>query len=570
MYSPEEQSIIKELVAQWAEDADIDEALAYYKQKKTEQPTSIKDVLGGITTKLQWAGKQVVEGGQSLVTNTIRWVGNIAALWVKSTPWIADVLLPWTPIKDVKNRLAGRIARWTEKIASGIEWINKDLSTTSTGAKVWEFASYLTPSIWAEKAAVKWMSGMSKLITKFPKLWSIATWTTRWLAGGAGYEAAQKWTIGKDTLTQWGIWAAFPIAWMALNLLGKWAATILGATAGTGTSIKESFKAGLQWGKAQAENIAGLTWKISADDLLSKEKDALKILRDNKKIVYGDRYGKFLEESSKKWVLDNTDLLNTFTRKLKEYGAVVPKDLEWTWAKLDEAGKSELMKNMFAKSSVVDPNQINQISQILDDLSIKFRKSSLDSLDTLKHRVQGRIEMSWDNPILVDTYNAITKKIQSNSKVYTQMQDEYGKMTGVIKEISESLKPNGNKATAVTKLQNALKDNTGLRQEVLDQLEKLSGIKLKPAIAWVAAQNLVPTGLRGAGIGFAIATTASVNPTLIPYFLASSPKVTSGLWLTLGISKRKMLEVLNAIRNKTGNVLPENIVRNLLAPKSNP
>lgn len=63
------------------------------------------------------------------------------------------------------------------------------------------------------------------------------------------------------------------------------------------------------------------------------------------------------------------------------------------------------------------------------------------------------------------------------------MQDEYGKMTGVIKEISESLKPNGNKATAVTKLQNALKDNTGLRQEVLDQLEKLSGIKLKPAIA---------------------------------------------------------------------------------------
>lgn len=52
------------------------------------------------------------------------------------------------------------------------------------------------------------------------------------------------------------------------------------------------------------------------------------------------------------------------------------------------------MKNMFAKSSVVDPNQINQISQILDDLSIKFRKSSLDSLDTLKHRVQGRIEMS--------------------------------------------------------------------------------------------------------------------------------------------------------------------------------
>lgn len=571
MYSPEEESIIKELVAQWAEDADIDEALAYYKQKKSEQPTSIKDVLGGISTKLQWAGKQVVEWGQSLVTNTIRWIGNIAALWVKSAPWVADVLLPWTPIKDAKNKLAGQITRGTEKVASGIEWINKDLSTTSAWAKIWEFASYLTPSIGAETAAVKWMAGMSKLVSQFPKLWKIGTGAMRWLAGGAGYEAAEKGTIGKDTLTQWGIWAVIPWLGILGNTVWRGAADLLGTASGTGTAIKQSFDAGIKWWDELALLRKARSGWVKPVEIVETVQQGLNAIKsDQSKIYKWANWSQFMKDSQKTGMLDNSDIVQNIISKIP-WLKNIP-DLAKTWSTLDDVGKNELLKGMLKKSKITNTGEIGTLKSLLDDLTDPeaFKKTNLVDLDSLKNRISSYIEDTGTSPWLVEAKNAVLNKIKKFSPVYSEMQTDYNTFNRSIREINDALKPWGNLGTAITKIQNALQDKTGLRQEAIKELERLSGVKLLPTIAGVSTQNILPSGLRGAMIttgGAAAVSTGwwSKIIDVLAYAGLTSPKVLGKTATALGVSKWKYLKAIQALQGKVGNVAPWNIARNLLS-----
>ena len=70
---------------------------------------------------------------------------------------------------------------------------------------------------------------------------------------------------------------------------------------------------------------------------------------------------------------------------------------------------------MFANSSLTRKSPIIQeVGEILDDLSSGFSKTTLDNLDTFKHRLSGRIEQSGTHPILSELKKSVTDKIMKS------------------------------------------------------------------------------------------------------------------------------------------------------------
>ena len=132
--------------------------------------------------------------------------------------------------------------------------------------------------------------------------------------------------------------------------------------------------------------------------------------------------------------------------------------------------------------------------------------------------------------------------------MYKKMSEDYNKATDIMNDISAALKPDGNKAIAINKLLSGFRDSSKFRQQALEELEKYTGVKLKPAIAGVAGQKwLNPSGntlASGAGIGWL--ATSGFLPSALALLSASSPKVVIRTAQALGISARRLQQAIEA------------------------
>lgn len=172
---------------------------------KNPAPKSMGDILTGIGAKQQ-------EFTQGAVTGAIRGIGNIGSFATRNVGMGLDAVLPWTPIRNITQPAADKFKAWAEKIASSIEWVNKDLNAQSTTSKVGEFVGQtaLTAPIGGIAGKAATMGG------------KVALGALEGVLQGGTYDVASQWKVWTWAIAGWLVWGASPLIWKAYQKLSSW------------------------------------------------------------------------------------------------------------------------------------------------------------------------------------------------------------------------------------------------------------------------------------------------------------------------------------------------------------
>ena len=171
-------------------------------------------------------------------------------------------------------------------------------------------------------------------------------------------------------------------------------------------------------------------------------------------------------------------------------------------------------------------------------------------LDILKQRIQDRW-LGWEWTSKSDNLstflsNAVKDKIVAEIPEYAEMTRKYETVTNELREIDKvlSLWNNKNKMTAMTRLNQTLKNNTAFRKEMLEKLEDLAWVNLKAAIAWSNLSEWTPSWLMSLiwtwWIWYWLASwlslwTVAWLPTMSPKLIWTTAKI---LWTSTNVIKK--------------------------------
>lgn len=338
-----------------------------------------------------------------------------------------------------------------------------------------------------------------------------------------------------DTLSLWNVlkseWKVVR-AWVSAISKGLQIvppAFIWKTTGAWAAAIKEAFKSG--WKESFAKALRG---EITDNDLLIAARQGFETIKQQKSEVYGEDYKKLAQNKTKLWLEDiQSDLkqsLDEFKIKLE------PTD---KWIELN-----------FDGSTVTQGSSKKQIQEMFDDI-LYWTDDTPDGLDTLKQRVQDRYlwwEWTWKADILsTKLSNKIKDKIVNEVPEYAQMTKSYENVMNELRDIEKTLKiwDDKNKASAITRLWQTFKDNIAFREEMVNKLEELSGVDLRPWLAWAALRDVMPKWLI-----WSIWPTSIwywvwawiFSPWLVVAMLGSSPRViwefARAIWVSRNILKK--------------------------------
>ncbi len=163
---------------------------------KNPAPKSMADIL-------TWIGAKQQEFTQGAVTGAIRGIGNIGSFATRNVGRWLDVVLPWTPIQDFTAPVAQKFQAWAEKIALGLENINKDLDAQSLTSKAGQFAwqAAMTSPI-GGTGAIAWA-------LQWAAYWAVSTWEVKpsdvvlWGVLGKAWQVISKWKWVAEKLQAW-------------------------------------------------------------------------------------------------------------------------------------------------------------------------------------------------------------------------------------------------------------------------------------------------------------------------------------------------------------------------------
>lgn len=81
--------------------------------------------------------------------------------------------------------------------------------------------------------------------------------------------------------------------------------------------------------------------------------------------------------------------------------------------------------------------------------------------------------------------NSVKSKIEKAVPEYAEMTKAYQNITNEIKEIEKilALGDKSSRMTAITRLNQSMRDNLSMRKEVVEKLEELAGIDLKAGLS---------------------------------------------------------------------------------------
>ena len=160
------------------------------------------------------------------------------------------------------------------------------------------------------------------------------------------------------------------------------------------------------------------------------------------------------------------------------------------------------IKLNFDNSTITQKASQKQISEMFDDI-INWTDDTPEGLDVLKQRVQDRF-LGGEGTKKADRFstivsNQIKDKVVAQVPEYAEMTRKYGEITDMMNDINKVLKVGDDKAkmTAMTRLQQTMKDNLSMRKDMLDTLEELSGMDISASISGSALKSLVPKGMQG-------------------------------------------------------------------------
>ena len=202
---------------------------------------------------------------------------------------------------------------------------------------------------------------------------------------------------------------------------------------------------------------------------------------------------------------------------------------------------------------------------MFDDI-MNWSDDSPEGLDVLKQRVQDRY-LSGEGTKKADRFstivsNQIKNKIVAQVPEYAEMTRKYQQVTESINDISRVLKVGDDKAkmTAMTRLQQTMRDNLSFRKDMLDNLEELSGMDISASISGSALKSLVPKGMQGVILPSVVgggAVAGGIGLSVLPLLLTASPRVIGEFAKVVGKSKNfvnKALDNLRKIKARTQGV----------------
>lgn len=169
---------------------------------KNPKPKSMADII-------TWIGAKQQEFTQWAITWAIRGAGNIGSFLTRNLWKGIDWVTPWTPMRDMLAPVGEKIKKWAEKIASSIEWVNKDLNAQSTTSKVGSFV---------------WQTALTAPIGGIGTQWAkiggkMALGALEWALQWGALDIMSRDKLGAWAILWWVVWGIAPAlstAWKAL------------------------------------------------------------------------------------------------------------------------------------------------------------------------------------------------------------------------------------------------------------------------------------------------------------------------------------------------------------------
>lgn len=298
--------------------------------------------------------------------------------------------------------------------------------------------------------------------------------------------------------------------------VGKVGKELLGATTGEGKAVIA------QAAINKPEFVQAMRGKITGTDIVDTAKNALDKVKEARSADYTDRLAKVAEVNKTIDIMPIKKNLDIWLKKFNIRRTPEGLNFERSTLGLNPAAKTDV-------SMIV--GKVDSWGKIKGDrtpIMLDVLKRQLDDVYT---------ESSQARAMVAGMRNTVKQTIVNSKTVpdYAVMTANYEKSSKMIKEINSalSLKEGNTAATALRKLNTAMRENPELRRNLIRELEAVSGQNIQAQLAGYAMKDLIPPQGIGRLIGAGeLAFLGFFHPNLIPILSANSPRVV-GEFLTL-------------------------------------
>lgn len=364
-------------------------------------------------------------------------------------------------------------------------------------------------------------------------------------AGGATLDVATGIKEGEFSPDATVIGAALPPAFTAtgkaLQGLGVLGRELVGAGTGVGgQTIKQYLQAVKNGGEEARVAIDAMRAKVSPEVLVEDAKSALGALAQQR----STRYKQALEQiAGQTKSYDVSPVIQALKKNLSDFNVMVQKtpegqvlDFSQSAIRFDRPAQ-EVIRTIFEEMKTFGRNPGDRTAVGIDSLKRAFNSLYSDN-SSVRAFTKGMAKE--------------TRKVLSQVPGYDDLAKNYEESTELINEITRGLSL-GDKTsveTAYKKLISAFRTNNELRQQLLAELDEVSGQYLSSRIAGQQLSELLPRGLMrqvavGGGV-IGLPFGVSLLP-LISTILAVSPRIAGELLTVLGVPAKAVDDVLVAM-----------------------
>lgn len=323
---------------------------------------------------------------------------------------------------------------------------------------------------------------------------------------------------------------------------GRGVSQVLGATTGSGaSSVKEAFMAASEGRPALESFTKAMRGQTQASDIVKSVEDITQTIREQRATNYTQKLKEIGEDTAQHNI---SPVLSELDSQLSNFGIVKKSD-----------GTLDFSRSAIAKSRDAR-NDIQGVFDTIKDWGTKPGDMTGIGLDTLKRQLGDFYsESSQARAFVQGIKRKVTDILEKEVKGYKEMTSEYQKASSFLDDIRSAtgVGTSASSDTIFTKLTTGMKADKEFRLEILREMEKVDP-QLMNKIAGINLSPWMPRGLvgRATDAGAALgALTGLLNPQLIPFILATSPRVVGEFARAAGIASNKINEILRHVKTLT-------------------
>ena len=284
----------------------------------------------------------------------------------------------------------------------------------------------------------------------------------------------------------------------------------------------------------------------SGEEVLGVAKDALSEIKETNAATYRGRLDKIAQSQKN---IDTRPIKSRLQKLLDSRGVQVLED-----------GTLDFSRSTIGRNAVSD---VEDIVQTVSEWGTRQGDNTAIGLDVLKRRLDDFYSESKSSRALVtDLRNTVKKEIIKSVPEYKQMVGDYEQIAKFTNEVERSLSLN-NKAmldTTIRKLMSSPRETFKFRNELIRQMDEMTGGSLSKEIAGVSMQEALPKGLVGKLYGGGLAaggvSGGIAPPVLIAMASTASPRLMGELLNTMGFTRKQAVSFIKKSKEGAGVAKP--------------